>query len=187
MEDVLANTCEVGPKPNVRGGRAVDCLQVRHGCKVMQVKRLIELLSRFDPDADVHLSVALPGRGVATHENVWVADYGGGPQLIAALDPRHFHVYVGCGLGQSITEAPVRPFEPSRRAAAETRRDVDLGKYENEELAAKVRDFFNYHRRPGTPLKYPEFDYGRWIAPRTTSGEYNEHIAAILREKLLAE
>ena len=153
----------------------------------MQVKRLIELLKRFDPDADVHLSVALPGRGVATHENVWVADYGGGPQLNVALDPKPFQVYVGCGMEQLLLEVPAHPFDPASRDASDSRRDVDLGEYETEELAAKVRDFFNYHRRPGERLAYPEFDYASWIAPRTTSGGYNEHIAAILREKLLAD
>ena len=65
--------------------------------------------------------------------------------------------------------------------------NVDLGEYENEEIATKVRDFFNYHRRPDEPLTYPDFDYANWIAPRTISGEYNEHIAAILREKLLKD
>ena len=38
--------------------------------------------------------------------------------------------------------------------------------------------------RPGS---YPDADYERWIPPRTTSGEYNDHIAAILREKLLKD
>jgi len=157
------------------------------GCEVMQVKRLIELLKRFDPDANVQLSVTLPGRGIATHENVWVGDYGGGPQLNAALDPRLFQVYVGCGMEQLLLDVPAHPFDPSSRTAGEARREVDLGQYENEEVAAKVRDFFNYHRRPGQSLTYPDFDYANWIAPRTTCGGYNEHIAAILREKLLAD
>jgi hypothetical protein len=153
----------------------------------MQVKRLIELLKQFDPDANVLLSVALPGRGVATQENVWVGDYGGGPQLNAALDPRRFQVFVGCGMEHGLLEIPARPPDPSNLSGGETRPDVDLGEYENEELAAKVRDFFNYHRRPGRPLTYPDFDYANWIAPRTTSGGYNEHVAAILREKLMAD
>ncbi|HID77535.1 MAG TPA: hypothetical protein EYP56_16265 [Planctomycetaceae bacterium] len=152
----------------------------------MRVRELIELLQRFDPESEVHMSVALPGRVISTHENIWVADYGGGPQLNAALDFKQFHVYVGCGLEQMVTEVPRRRFV----AAHEIHRrepEIDLGQYETEELAAKVRDFYNYHRRPGEPLAYPDFDYENWIPPRTTSGEYNEHIAAILKEKLLRD
>ena len=144
----------------------------------MRVKELIELLRRFDPEAEVQLSVALGGRVLAAHENLWVADYGGGPQLIAALDFKPFRVYVGCGLEQCVTAVPPHAFEASHPT---------LGEYESEEIAAKVRDFFNYHRRPGVPLAYPDFDYANWIAPRTTSGDYNEHIAAILRERLLKD
>ncbi len=32
-----------------------------------------------------------------------------------------------------------------------------------------------------------DFDYDAWIPPRMVSGEYNEHIARILRDKLLRE
>jgi len=152
----------------------------------MKVKQLIEVLSRFDPEAKVHLSVSLPGRVIATHENVWVGDYGGGPQINAALDFKQFHVYVGCGLEQFITHVPQRPFETVGQREAQERL-VDLGEYDDEETAAKVHDFYVYHRGLDEPLKYPDFDYENWIPPRTTSGEYNEHIARILREKLLRD
>lgn len=153
----------------------------------MRVERLIELLQRFDPEAEVRLSVALPDRVVATHASIWVGDYGGGPQLNAVLDLQQFHVYVGLGVEQVVTRAPSSPFGPSRCDTEPEHSNVDLGVYESPEMLAKVRDFFNYHRRPGEPLTHPEFDYANWIAPRTTSGHYNEHIAAILRERLLKE
>jgi hypothetical protein len=152
----------------------------------MQVRTLIELLRQFDPEADVRLSLALPGRVIATRENVGVADYGGGPELNAVLDPRQFHVYVGCGMSQLLSDRPTDP-KVSNRNASQAPADVDLGQYETEEVAAKVRDFYNYHRRPDRRLNYPEFDYASWIAPRTVSGGYNEHIAAILSEKLLKD
>lgn len=153
----------------------------------MQVRTLIELLRQFDPESDVRLSVAMPERVIATREHVWVTDYGGGPELKAVLDPRQFHVYVGCGMAQLLSDTPTVPVDPSNHNAGQTAADVDLGEYETKELAAKVRDFFNYHRRPGRRLTYPEFDYASWIAPRTTSGGYNEHIAAILSERLLKD
>lgn len=153
----------------------------------MQVRTLIELLRQFDPESDVRLSVALPGRVIATRENVRVADYGGGPELNVVLDPRQFHVYIGCGMPQLLSDMPADPVKASDGGTNQTPADVDLGKYETEELAAHVRDFFNYHRRPGRRLTYPEFDYASWIAPRTTGGGYNEHIAAILSEKLLKD
>lgn len=151
----------------------------------MQVQQLIELLQRFDPQAEVRLSVAQPERVLATHDNLGIADYGGGPQLIVGLDFRPFRVYVGCGLEQWVTPVSPHPFEGSRTSAQ--RVPPDLGEYETLELATKVRDFFNYHRRPGEPLAYPDFDYATWIAPRTTAGEYNPHIAAILSERLLRD
>ncbi len=153
----------------------------------MQVRTLIELLRQFDPESNVRLSVALPGRVIATRENVSVADYGGGPELNAVLDPRQFHVYVGCGMGQLLSDMRTDAVGAPNGSAGQIPADVDLGQYETEELAAKVRDFFDYHRRPGRRLKYPEFDYANWIAPRTTTGGYNEHIAAILSEKLLKD
>ncbi len=140
----------------------------------MKVSKLIELLKRFDPESDVRLCLSLPGRVIETHERVWVADYGGGPQINAALDFRGFHVYVGCGLEQMVREIPER-------------RQIDLGQYDSPETAAKVRDFYVFHTGLDEPLTHPDFDYEDWIPPRTTSGEYNEHIAKILREKLLKE
>jgi hypothetical protein len=138
----------------------------------MKVQKLIELLKRFDPEADVRLCLSLPGRVIETHERVWVADYGGGPQINAALDFRVFHVYVGCGLEQMVREIP-------------DRREFDLGQYDSPETAAKVRDFYVFHMGIDEPLTYPDFDYEDWIPPRTTSGEYNEHVARILKAKLL--
>lgn len=138
----------------------------------MKVSKLIELLKRFDPEADVRLCLSLPGRVIETHENVWVADYGGGPQINAALDFRGFHVYVGCGMEQMVREVP-------------RRREFDLGQYDSPETAAKVRDFYVFHMGIEEPLTYPDFDYEDWIPPRTTSGEYNEQIATILKAKLL--
>ena len=72
----------------------------------MQTKELIELLRRFDPDSEVHLCMSLPGRVIQTHEGVWVADYGGGPQLNASLDFKQFHVYAGCGIEQLVANVP---------------------------------------------------------------------------------
>jgi hypothetical protein len=138
----------------------------------MKVEKLIELLKRFDPEADVRLCLSLPGRVIETHERVWVADYGGGPQINAALDFRGFHVYVGCGLEQMVREVP-------------TRRELDLGQYDSQETAARVRDFYVFHMGLDEPLTYPDFDYEDWIPPRTISGEYNENIARILKAKLL--
>ena len=138
----------------------------------MKVEKLIELLRRFDPEADVRLCLSLPGRVIETHERVWVADYGGGPQINAALDFRGFHVYVGCGLEQMVREVP-------------TRREFDLGQYDSPETAAKVRDFYIFHMGLDEPLSDPDFDYDDWIPPRTVSGEYNENIARILKAKLL--
>jgi len=153
----------------------------------MQVKTLIELLRQFDPNAEVHLSIAMPGRVIATRDQIRVADYGGGPELNAALDPRQFHLCVGCGMGQILSDRRADSTPPPIRGAGRLPADVDLGDYETEKIAAKVRDFFNYHRRPDRPLNDPEFDYANWIAPRTKSGVYNEHIAAILSEKLLKD
>ncbi len=140
----------------------------------MTVKKLIELLRRFDPDSSVRLCVSLPGRVIETHEQLWVADYGGGPQINAAIDFRGFQVYVGCGIEQFVREIP-------------RRLDLDLGEYDDPETAARVRDFYIYHKGLDEPLEFPDFDYENWIPPRTRSGEYNERIAEILREKLLRE
>lgn len=140
----------------------------------MRVKKLIEVLRKFDPEAEVRLCLSLPNRVIETHEQLWVADYGGGPQINAALDFRGFRVYVGCGLEQFVRNIPER-------------QDIDLGDYDDPEIAVKVRDFYVYHLRLDEPLRYPDFDYENWIPPRTSSGEYNEHIAKILKEKLLGD
>ena len=139
----------------------------------MNVRQLIQLLQRFDPEAAVRLCVSLPNRVIETHERIWVGDYGGGPQINTALDFKQFSVYVGCGLEQMIGEVPLPK--------------IDLGHYDNPEDAARVRDFFVFHRGLSEPLSYPDFDYEHWIPPRTSSGEYNPIIAQILREKLLKE
>ena len=152
----------------------------------MQVKQLIDVLKRFDPEAEVHLSLSLPGRIIATHENIWVADYGGGPQINASLDFRQFHVYVGCGIEQFVRNIPQHEFE-AVPVEDRTQPAVDLGHYDDDEVAAKVRDFYCVHQGLNEPLSFPNFDYENWIPPRTTSGEYNEHIARILREKLMEE
>ncbi len=139
----------------------------------MTTKELIDVLKRFDPQSVVRLCINLPGRVIQTHETVWVADYGGGPQINAAIDFRGFSVYVGCGLEQLVRPIPEK--------------GVDLGEYEDPEDAARVRDFFVFHSGLDEPLRYPDFDYESWIPPRTKSGQYNPIIARILREKLLRE
>src|SRR3990172_6758244 len=144
----------------------------------MKTKELIELLRRFDPESEVRLGVNWPGRVWEAFEGVWVADYGAGPQINAAMDLRGVVVYVGCVL---------QPRLPERTPRETPRPEIDLGHYETPEIAARVRDFYIFHRGLDETLNYPEADYERWIPPRTTSGEYNEHIAAILREKLLKE
>lgn len=137
----------------------------------MRTKELIDLLKRFDPESEVHLCMSMPGRVIQTHDTLWVADYGGGPQINAILDFRPFTVYVGCGLEQFVRNVPEIA--------------VDLGQYESQEILDKVRDFYVVHRELNEPLHYPDFDYQDWLPPRTVSGQYNEHIAKILREKLL--
>ncbi len=144
---------------------------------IMRTQELIQLLQRFDPDSQVRLCLSLPGRVIQTHEGVWVADYGGGPQINAATDYRPFTIYIGCGMGQLVHKVPEPPPEPP----------LDLGQYASAEIAARVRDFYVLHRGLDQPLSYPEFDYEDWIPPRTVSGEYNERIAEILREKLLGD
>ena len=139
----------------------------------MTTKELIDLLKRFDPQSVVRLCINLPGRVIQTHETVWVADYGNGPQINASIDFRGFSVYVGCGLEQL-----VRPL---------AERVIDLGEYANPEDAARVHDFFVVHANIDEPLNFPDFDYENWIPPRTKSGQYNPIVARILREKLMRE
>lgn len=139
----------------------------------MKVRELIEVLRRFSPDALVRVGVTWPDRVTEVHENVWVGDSGTGPQINAEMDLRGVRVHVGCVLQQRVKdEAP---------------RTISLGHYNSSEEAAKVRDFYIVHKGLEEPLNFPDFDYDKWIPPRTTSGEYNEHVAEILREKLLKE
>ncbi len=139
----------------------------------MKVQELMAVLKKFSPDAEVRLGVTWPDRVSETYERIWVGDYGEGPQINAAMDFKGVSVLVNCVLQQRVKDRPVQK--------------IDLGHYENPELAAKVRDFYIVHKRLGEPLNFPEFDYDKWIPPRTVSGEYNQHIAEILREKLLRE
>ncbi len=139
----------------------------------MKVHELIETLRQFDPDAPVRVGVSWPDRVTEIHERIWVGDYGGAPQINAAMDLRGISVYVGCSLQRSVEN--------------KTTRTIRLGHYTTAEEAAKVRDFYVYHQKIDEPLNYPDFDYENWIPPRMTSGEYNEHIAMILREKLLKD
>jgi len=139
----------------------------------MKVRQLIAALKNFNPDAEVHLCVGWPDRVAETHEKIWVGDYGSGPQINAAMGFAGSCVYVGCALGQRMGKPP-----------AET---INLGHYSSEEDAAKVRDFYVVHQGLDEPLNFPDFDYEKWIPPRTSSGEYNEHIAKILSDKLLGD
>ncbi|MCX7424818.1 MAG: hypothetical protein NTW96_04210 [Planctomycetia bacterium] len=139
----------------------------------MKVRELIDLLERFEPTAEVRLCVNWPDRVAETYERIWVGDYGGGPRINAAVDFRGVEVYVGCVLDQRMPN--VAP------------RRVDLGQYDNAETAARVRDFYVVHRGLDEPLNFPDFDYDKWIPPRTRSGEYNGLIAEILKEKLLRD
>ena len=155
----------------------------------MKVKELEAALADFDPEAEVQLCMNWPGRVAETHRRLWVGDYGGGPQINAAVDFRGVTFYVGCVLEQRPAEH--RPAttadESSPQPGPDARPAIMLGNYESPEVAARVRDFYVYHRKLDEPLNFPDFDYERWIPPKTTSGQYNQHIADILREKLLRE
>ncbi len=154
----------------------------------MRVQDLIELLQRFNPQAEVRLCMMLPGRVIETYDRLWVADYGGGPQIHAASDFKQFSVYVGCGLEQFVRPVPERPYaETLHEPHGPHEPEIDLGQYADEESAAKVRDFYLFHTNRREPLRYPDFDYTAWIPPRMTNGQYNQHIAKILREKLMEE
>jgi hypothetical protein len=139
----------------------------------MKVKQLLSILKGFDPEAEVHLGIDFPGRVAETYEHVWVGDWGQGPQINAALDLRGSRFYVGL-------VTPQRLVTPVRDA-------VDLGRYQDPVDAARVHDFYVLHKGLNEPLNYPQFDYEKWIPPRTVAGQYNEHIAQILREKLLRD
>lgn len=151
--------------------------------EAMRVRQLMELLGHFDPEAEVRLCISLPNRVLEMHQRLWVGDYGGGPLISAAVDFRGFQVFVGCGLEQLVAPTPETLFEP----APQEKPLLDLGEYDSEEIARKVRDFYIVHRGLKEPLAYPEFDYAGWIPPRTRQGKYNEHIARILEEKLLQD
>jgi hypothetical protein len=139
----------------------------------MKVKDLIGVLKKFSPDALVRVGVNWPDRVTEVHENVWVGTYGTGPQINAEMDLRGVRVHVGCVLQRHVKNMPERT--------------ISLGHYHSTAEAAKVRDFYIVHKRLDEPLNFPDFDYDKWIPPRTTSGEYNEHIAEILKEKLLKD
>ena len=139
----------------------------------MKVKQLMTILAGFDPEADVHLCINLPGRVPEVYEHVWVGDSGTGPQINAALDLRGSTVYVGLIVQQRLRT----PFDES----------IDLGRYDNPADAARVHDFYVLNRGLKEPLNFPDFDYEKWIPPRTTSGQYNPHIARILRDKLMRD
>lgn len=139
----------------------------------MTARELIEALRQFDPSSEVRLGVSWPDRVSETHRNLWVGDYGDGPQINAAMDFRGVHVHVSCAWQRPMGRRPPRR--------------LHLGYYQSPEIAAKVHDFYIFHKSLDEPLNYPDFDYARWIPPRTVDGEYNEHIAAILKEKLLEE
>jgi len=139
----------------------------------MKTKDLIEALGRFDPESDVRLCVNWPGGITETHDRIRVVDSGAGPHLSAAPDYRGVQLLVGCVVPHA-RPTPARP-------------RVDLGQYDSPELAARVHDFYVVHQGLNERLNFPEFDYDKWIPPRTTSGDYNPHIAEILREKLLKE
>ena len=139
----------------------------------MKVRELIDLLNRFPPDADVRLGVTWPESVTETHEAIWVGDYGGGPQINAAMDLRGVKVYVGCVAQHRLNDAPTRT--------------IALGQYANAEDAARVRDFYIVNKGIDEPLNFPDFDYENWIPPRMRSGKYNEQIAAILKEKLMRD
>ncbi|NUQ63366.1 MAG: hypothetical protein HUU20_12885 [Pirellulales bacterium] len=151
----------------------------------MRVKQLIDLLKRFDPESTVRLCVSLPNRVLETHERLWVGDYGGGPLINATSDFRGFQVYVGCGLEQFVTPVAEHDYGPPHEHPAGPY--FDLGEYDDEATSRRVRDFYLFHRSPHEKLSDPDFDYEKWIPPRTRSGKYNEHIAKILEEKLLEE
>ena len=152
----------------------------------MRTRELIQLLERFDPEAEVRLCFSPPGRVVAAYRNVWVGDYGGGAQINAAPDVGQFYVYVGLGMDQVVSPPPLQRV-PAPIAREPGRPTLDLGRYEDDDLAAKVHDFYVFHQRLNEPLRFPQFDYEHWIPPRTSDGQYNEHIARILRDRLMRD
>ena len=140
----------------------------------MKVSQLIEILQRFDPESAVRLGMSPSSRILETYEQLWVGDYGGGPQINVAPDVRVFQIYVGCGWERMLGVVPPR-------------RQVDLGRYQSSEDSARVRDFYVINQGLQEPLAFPDFDYDHWIPPRTNSGQYHPVIARILRDKLMGE
>jgi hypothetical protein len=137
----------------------------------VRVNKLIDLLKRFDPEAEVRFCIGWPGRVVETYNQILIGDYGAGPELIAVPEVWGSCIFAGYGLDQFVRElAP-----------------VDLGRYATGEETAKVRDYYVLSQGLQERLNFPGFDYEHWIPPRTIHGEYNEHIAKILREKLLKD
>ena len=164
----------------------------------MKVKELLAALADFDPEAEVQLCMNWPGRVAETYRRLWVGDHGEGPQINATIDFRGVSIYVGCVLeqraakqraGERASGNPPETAQNAPRGAVEepSRPAIMLGNYESSEIAARVRDFYVFHKQIDEPLNFPDFDYERWIPPKDTCGEYNKHIAAILREKLLRE
>ena len=138
----------------------------------MKVKQLIDALKEFDPESDVRVCVNLPGQVSELYDQMYLGVYEGRPILNTALDLRGSAVYVGFVLQDRVNRVH--------------KQRVDLGRYTTEEDAARVHDFYVVHKEiSGEPLNFPDFDYDKWIPPRTVSGEYNEQIAEILKRKLL--
>jgi len=133
----------------------------------------MDSLRHLPAQSPVRVAVAWPEGVTETYENLWVAEEADGARITAAMDWRGVYVHVGCAM-------PVRrPLAP--------REQVHLGHYDSPETAARVRDFYVVHKQLDEPLNFPDFDYERWIPPRATDGDYNEHIAKILEQKLLQE
>ena len=70
---------------------------------------MIALLKTFPPAAEVHLGLSLPGRIRETYEQIWVADYGGGPQINAALAIGGSSLYVGVTPVQRVRTGAMEP------------------------------------------------------------------------------
>jgi hypothetical protein len=138
----------------------------------MTVQELIDALKGLPAGAPVKLGVAWPEGITEMYENLWVAESTGSAQIMASMDWRGVHVHVGCAMARPVRKPPPQP-------------QLHLGHYDSPETAARVRDFYVVHKGLDEPLNFPDFDYQDWIPPRTTEGEYNEHIAKILEEKLL--
>jgi hypothetical protein len=138
----------------------------------VKVQQLIEALKRFDPEADVHTAVSSMSGVTQVLTEDMVAEYEGGPLLLPGRMAVG-SILVGCAVGRPVPRNLKMP--------------IDLGRYTDPETAAKVRDFFIYHKNMEESLSDPHFDYENWIPPRMINGEYHPRIAEILRDKLLEE